>query len=144
MIGITPQGTICFVSNAWGGQASDKFIVENTNFLDFIIPGDLVLAHRGFLIGDTLAILGARLQIPAFTKGKRQLCPFDIEETRNIAHVRIHVERIIGTLKQKFSILQSPIPISLLSNISGGKCILDKVVIVCAALINLPPPIVPS
>lgn len=50
LIGITPQGTICFISEAWGGRASDKFIVESSNFLNYIIPNDVVLADRGFLI----------------------------------------------------------------------------------------------
>lgn len=143
LIGITPQGTICFISEAWGGRASDKFIVENSNFLNYIMPNDVVLVDRGFLISDALRTLRANLVIPAFMKGKKQLCPLDIENTRNIAHVRIHVERIIGMLKQVFSILQGPIPISMLSNISAGKCVMDKVVVVCGALINLQPPIVP-
>ena len=36
---------------------------------------------------------GASLCIPAFTKGKDQLAADEIERTRNIANVRIHVER---------------------------------------------------
>ncbi|KAJ8911399.1 hypothetical protein NQ315_013536 [Exocentrus adspersus] len=59
-------------------------------------PGDVVLADRGFLIKETLAILQAKVIVPAFTKSKSQLHPLEIEETRNIAHVRIHVERITG------------------------------------------------
>lgn len=26
LIGITPQGTVCFVSDAWGGRTSDMFL----------------------------------------------------------------------------------------------------------------------
>ena len=33
LIGITPQGTICFISKGWGGRTSDQFITENSNFL---------------------------------------------------------------------------------------------------------------
>lgn len=29
LIGITPQGTVCFVSEAWGGCNSDKYLTEN-------------------------------------------------------------------------------------------------------------------
>lgn len=39
LIGITPQGTVSFISEAWGGRASDKHVVINSKFLDHIIPG---------------------------------------------------------------------------------------------------------
>ena len=45
-------------------------------FLDMIEGGDLVLADRGFNIADELLIRGAKLEIPAFTKGKKQLSDY--------------------------------------------------------------------
>ena len=50
LIGITPQGIISFVSKAWGGGTSDKFLTENCRILKNILRGDLVLADRGFTI----------------------------------------------------------------------------------------------
>lgn len=47
----------------------------------------------------------AQLAIPALTKGRDQLHPVDVEKTREIANVRIHVERVIGLLRRKFTIL---------------------------------------
>ena len=38
-----------------------------------LLPGDLVLADRGFNIADSLGTHYASLWIPAFTKGKDQL-----------------------------------------------------------------------
>lgn len=102
LIGITPHGTISYISSAWGGRTSDKFLTENCGFLNCILPGDIILADRGFLIKDSVEILGAHLEIPAFTKNKDQLHPTDLETTRKIANVRIHVERVIGLLKKKF------------------------------------------
>ena len=90
LIGITPQGTISFVSEAREGRTSDKFLTENCGFLKNLLPGDLVLADRGFTVHN----------IPAFTRSKKQLDPVDVEKTRKIANVRIHVERIIGILRQ--------------------------------------------
>ena len=42
-------------------------------FLDKLLPGDIVLADRGFDISDSVGTVHARLHIPAFTKGKNQL-----------------------------------------------------------------------
>ncbi|XP_066265852.1 uncharacterized protein [Branchiostoma lanceolatum] len=102
LIGITPQGTISFVSEAWGGRTSDKFLTENCGFLDKLLPGDTVMADRGFTIDESVGLKQGQLVIPAFTKGKAQLDPIDVEKSRGIANVRIHVERVIGLLRRKF------------------------------------------
>lgn len=119
-------------------------MVELGNFLNFIKPGDVVLADRGFLIDDSLRIFRAKLVIPVFTKGKSQLHPLEIEATRHIAHVRIHVERTIGLIKNKFKIFKGPLPITMLKQGNAQICLLDKIVTVCSALINILPPIIPS
>ena len=56
------------------------------------------MADRGFNMAETLGTFGANLEIPSFTKGQCQLQPEEVEETRTIANVRIHVERVIGNL----------------------------------------------
>ena len=70
LIGITPQGCISFVSGARGGRTSDKHLTENCGLLDKLLPGDLVMADRGFTIRDGVALKHPQLVIPAFTKGK--------------------------------------------------------------------------
>ena len=80
LIGISPQGTIPFVSEASGGRTSDKFLTENCGFLRNLLPGDLVLADRGFTIHDEVMFYHANLNIPAFTEGKSQLDPVEIEK----------------------------------------------------------------
>ena len=52
-----------------------------------------------------------QLYTPAFTRGKSQLFAIEVHETRTIANVRIHVERVVGNVKKKYSGLQSTIPI---------------------------------
>ena len=89
------------MSNAWGGRTSDKFLTENCGILDKLVPGDMVMADRGFTIHESVAFRRSELAIPAFTKGKKQLDPLDVEKTRNISKVRIHVERVIGLLRRK-------------------------------------------
>ena len=73
--------------------------------------GDCVLADRGFLIEEELATWGAALRIPDFTWGKTQMSAKDVDMSRQIAYVQMHVEQVIGQLK-KFCILNSVIPIS--------------------------------
>jgi len=51
------------------------------------------------------------IKIPAFTKGKNQLCGIEVEQTRRIANVRIHVGRVVGNIRKKYSILGAIQPI---------------------------------
>ena len=147
LVGITPQGTISFVSEAWGGRVSDKFLTENCGFLDELIPGDMVMADRGFTITESVGLRNAKLVIPAFTKGKSQLDPVDVEQTRGIANVRIHVERVIGLLRWKYTILEGTLPTDFLicnhENSDRRTALVDHMIRVCAALVNFCPPIVP-
>ena len=127
LIGITPSGGISFLSAGWGGKASDKLITLNSGFLDMLSPGDCVLADRGFLV-EELATVGAVLRIPAFTRGKKQSTARDVDISRQTAHVRIHVKRVIGRFK-KFKITSPVIPISqvdLLNEIMVTLCGLTR------------------
>ena len=44
LIGITPQRIISYVSEAWNGKRSDKYVTENCDFLEHLKPGDVVMA----------------------------------------------------------------------------------------------------
>lgn len=134
LVAIVPTGAVCYVSQAWGGRVSDRCITEQSGFLDHICPGDVVMADKGFTIGDLLAKKDAFLEISPFLTKKKQFTPAEVELTKNIAQVRIHVERAIGRVKQ-FHILDSVIPISLHSSISS-------IFRVCCFLSNLHPPLV--
>ncbi|XP_037546707.1 uncharacterized protein LOC119423395 [Nematolebias whitei] len=143
LMGITPRGAICFLSKGWGGRTSDKHITLDSGFLDKLLPGDIVLADRGFDIQEHVGMLCAEVKLPAFTKGMCQLDAKNVEETRKIAHLRIHVERVIGNVCQKYKILSGTMPISL---ILPCECedvtLLDKVVTVCCAFTNLCPTVI--
>ena len=145
LISITPQGTISFISNGWGGRVSDKYIVENSGYLKYVLPGDVILADRGFDVADSIAMYRATLDIPAFTQGYDQLPAKDIEATRKLANVRIHVERVIGAVRQRFQILSATgvLPKEFVSKKSNGKILLDSVVRVCCALNNVCEGIIP-
>ena len=67
---------------------NNKYITEDCGYLSKLQAGDVVLADRGFNVEDSVAYRGATLNIPAFTKGKSQLSPGDVESTRRLANVR--------------------------------------------------------
>ncbi|CAC5397821.1 unnamed protein product [Mytilus coruscus] len=68
LVGISPHGQIMFISKAFGGRASDKFIVEKSGVMNYLLLGDEIMADRGFTIDDLLFPLRVKLNIPAFTK----------------------------------------------------------------------------
>ncbi len=107
-------------------------------------PGDQILADRGFTLKDEFtAGAGVELIIPAFTKGEDQLTPKEVETTRQIASIRIHIERVIGLLKDRFNILSSgPLPSTIIQSLSdeamgSNRTSIDKIITVCAVLVNL-------
>ena len=143
LIGISPCGTISFLSKCWGGRVTDKLITRESGFLKLIDPGDVIIADRGFDICDDIAFYHGKLEIPSFTKGKKQLSQKEVEISQKIAKVRIHVERVIGLLKNKYTILQDVLPVSLVSHKSkDDSCTLDKIIVVCASLTNLSPSVI--
>ena len=106
------------------------------------------MADRGFTVSESVGLKQAKLIIPAFTKGKSQLDPIDVEKTRGIASVRIHVERVIGLLRRKYTILEGTLPTDFLRGSAkeapdSQVPIIDRIVRVCSALVNLCPGIVP-
>ena len=77
---------------------SDKHLTEHCRILSHLLPGDIVLAHCGFDISDSVGVMQVHLHIPAFTKGKNQLSALEVHQTRNIANIRIHVKRVMGNV----------------------------------------------
>ena len=139
LVAISPNGAFTYVSNLWGGNVSDRYITQNSGFLDLIRPGDEVMADRGFPIRDLLLERRATLNIPPFTqkcawgKGKRLSNPA-IRKTKSIAKLRIHVERAIGRLKN-YRFLSQTMPLNT-------KPLSNQILKICAFLCNLQPPLV--
>jgi hypothetical protein len=76
----------------------DKAIIEHSNFLKQLKPGDLILADKGFKIHDILPP-GVSLNIPPFLT-RKQFTPAEVMKTRNIAKARIHIERFNAKKKE--------------------------------------------
>ena len=117
LLAISPSGTFTFVSDIYGGNVSDRFITEQSGFLDLVEEGDHIMADRGFTIRDLLTKKKATLNMPPFTRKcswgkKKRLNVNEIKQTRFIAKLRIHVERAIQRLKQ-FKLIGNLMPWSL-------------------------------
>ena len=113
-------------------------ITTKSGFIKNLLPGDIVLPDRGFNIDELIATVGPSIQIHAFIKGRRQLSGKEVDSTRSIANVIIHVERVIGAVRQKYTMLESTIPIKLVMKREGKEHpALDKIVLVACALTNI-------
>lgn len=134
-----------FISSGYDGRPSDKVITESSGILDNLEHGDVVLADRGFLISESVGLRCATLYVPPYTRGKKQLSFAELESTRRMANVRIHVERVIGLVRNKYRILKGPLSIEALST-SHERDVpqIDKIVTVCCCLINLCNSVVPG
>ena len=126
LIAITPSGAISFVSDLYGGNISDK------KLLNLLEPGDAIMADRGFTIDDILP-QGVTVNVPPRMNESGQLTEFERTTTRRIASVRIHVERAIERIKN-YQILHN-IPNSMHNRI-------NHIFFVCAILTNFLPPLV--
>ena len=143
LIGITPCGTVSFLSKCWGGRVSDKAITQDSHFLRMLEPGDIVLADRGFTVSEDIALHGGKLKIPAFSRGKEQLSQKDTEKSKELSRVRIHVERVIGQIKNRYTILKGTLCISMIKHKGDeGVANIDKLLLVCCALTNLGEPVI--
>ncbi|XP_049520610.1 uncharacterized protein LOC125944297 [Dermacentor silvarum] len=117
---IAPNGFIMFVSDVYGGRASDKYIVKTCGVEEYLLPGDEIMADRGFKLDPHLEVQGIKMNRPEFTKGKDQLPESEVTETRRIASLQIHVEREINRIKRlrSFSVLDP----GLLNGIPALRC----------------------
>ena len=135
LVACTPGGTVSFISKSAGGAMTDKKLVMLSGILEKFEPLDVCLADRGFNIQELLAPYQVKLIIPPFLKKNQQFDTKDCIKTKQVANARIHVERVIGRLKE-FQILKGDFPLDMLD-------LLDDILVVCGVLVNLQPPLVP-
>ena len=133
LVAITPNGVVSLLPDAYGGRSSDKFIVQDCDFLDILRPGDQLMADKGFKIADILAFHQCSLVIPPSVPTGQQMTSENVRKTSRIANARIYAENAIGRVKN-FRILKNELPILLLP-------IADDIIKVCSMLTNLSEPI---
>lgn len=131
LVSITPSGMFNFVSETWGGRASDKHITTYSGFLDIIEPYDVILADRGFQIQREVTLQNAFLMVPPSRRGVAQMTQGEVKKTKEIANHRIYIEQAIRRMKY-FRILKYEIPITLCQH-------MDKIVKVVCGICNFLP-----
>lgn len=117
LIGISPHGAITFVSSLYTGAISDKEITRCSGILDLVEAGDSVMADKGFDIEDLLREKNVSLNLPPFLESRSLFSATEVQQTKMIAKVRIHVERAIRRIKE-YHIFDSDVPLSMLGSIN--------------------------
>ena len=106
LVSIDPfTGVFNYVSKGFSGNSSDRFVVENSSFLDILRPGQQIIPDRGFTVRDLFAKKKAFLTIPSFLNGASKSTGQQAMETRTIASVRIKVENALKRVKDQDIIL---------------------------------------
>lgn len=109
LTGITPQGVVSSISQAYEGRVSDKYILQSTVVYWTIFYRAILFWQIMVLISQSLLGCSAYTSI---YKRKDKLSPLEVEESQTIANVRIHVERVIGNVRKKYAILKGILPIN--------------------------------
>lgn len=132
LISCTPNGLVNYVSQGFGGRTSDVTIVENCNFLDGLQQETCILADRGFKhLEQILYGRGIKLLRPPSVNAGAKLSKIEVRQTKIIASLRIHIERVIRRLREFHMLKQHSV---INTNILR---VLDHVIIIACALINL-------
>ena len=117
LVGISPAGCVTFVSDMWAGSVNDKVITKESGLLELCEVRYAIMADKGFLIPDLTPARGIHLIMPPFKQQKKQFSRREVEETRTIANLQIHVERQMERIKN-FNILKTCMPINMSQQVS--------------------------
>ena len=98
LVGISPTGYITFLSDCYGGRASDRYIVKDSGFYDLLEREDMVMADKRFQIHEELLLRFCSLQVPPGARAKSQMTTDECKKTKDIANLRIHVEKAINRI----------------------------------------------
>ncbi|CAH2010191.1 unnamed protein product [Acanthoscelides obtectus] len=132
LVSCTPNGLINFISSGFGGRTTDVQIVEKSDFINVIPENCIIMADRGFKHIETiLHKKSASLLRPPSISAKQKLTKAEVNKTKIIAALRVHIERLIRRLRE-FAMLKPHACIR-----SRIVHLLDHAVIIVCGLVNL-------
>lgn len=136
IVGISPHGVVTYVSDSYGGAASDRQIIERSSLISggMFEFNDSIMADRGIMVQDLFSSQNVHVNTPTTMRGINQLPASTVVKDRRIASKRVHVERVIG-LAKTFKILKRELSHARTS--LGG-----RIIYVCFVLTNFKPSIV--
>ena len=102
--------------------------------------GEVILTDQEFGIADSLGVNGACLEIPSFMRRKQQLTMQKVKYSKTLSKVSTHIEQVESLIKNKYTVLQSTLPINLTKHRwESDYANVDKILTVCVAFINVCP-----
>ena len=132
LVGVTPNGTVNFLSRLWGGRASDRCITMSSGVIPKMDPGMVIMADKGFTIEDLLPE-NIHLNMPPKIPSARPMSESEVFKTQHIASARIVVEMKMEQAKN-YKCLQGIIPLSEVH-------LIEQMAYICFAWTNLLPPL---
>ncbi len=134
LVGVSPDGCIIYVSLGYGGSISDIDLTKCCGLAHALQRCDEVMGDKGFHMHDFFANFGVHMVMPPKKgRGQAYLTEEQIQQTRCIARLRIHVERAMGRIRQ-FGFFNNKVKITQVDLISD-------IFYVCAMLSNFQPPL---
>lgn len=133
MTGVAPDGSITYISKAWGGRTSDQKIFEKSSITQLLESGDSIMVDKGFGIDEVCAKNKWKLIRPPFLSDKKQLSQAESLMTARIAKARVHVERSNQRIKT-FKLVGDTMPVKLVPYV-------NQIFLVVCSTVNLCNPI---
>ena len=134
LVCIAPCGLIQFISQGFGGRATDGQITIAAGFLPFVKPKMQIMQDKGFVsIEADIIRHGGLVIMPPVRRQKRQLNPSQRRENLKVAVERVHVERGIERLR-RFKVMK------FMSHHMYKHC--NKLLVILSYTVNLFPPLI--
>ena len=110
-------------------MVAEQVVSSSLRIVAFMTFLNMTIADCVIQIQEDLVLHFCNLQVPSDARTNSQMTKKEAQKTKEIANLRIHLERPINRIKN-YRILKGILPISSMQHV-------DEIVIVCAVLCNM-------